>query len=704
MKKKRFINRELSWLEFNQRILELACDPDIPLLERLKFLCITSTNLDEFFMVRVGGLQILEAQGNRKPDPSGLTPTEQLDAIERRVHEMVSLQQVCLQSLENLLHEEGIHRVRPDDLSQEQFDFVQHLFNSQVFPVLSPMAVPSTAEFPIIAGRSLYMGVRLKPAGKEGERHRFAIIPLGKQLGRLLAIPGLSGYSFIMLEDVVALYIDRFFSGETVAECAPFRITRNADLIVREDMASDLLSEMEAVLEARKNSDCIRLEIDNGASNSLTGFLQRSLRIQKEAIYRFVVPLDISGFMRLADLPGYKSLKNDPWPSQAAPQLEAGANIFDILRKQTVMLIHPYQTFEPVVRLVEQASADPDVVAIKQILYRTSRNSPIVAALIRAARSGKYVTAVVELKARFDEERNIEWAKELEKDGVQVIYGVKGLKTHAKVCMAVRREADGMHRYLHIGTGNYNEITALLYSDVSYMTCDDELGADASAFFNAITGYSQPQQFHRIAVAPIGLREQILDLIKAETERKKQGQKAFVNAKMNSLVDPDIIDALYDASIAGVKIRLNVRGICCLAPGIAGLSENISVISIVDRYLEHSRIFHFCNGGEEKIFISTADWMPRNLDKRVELLVPIDDQESKDRLIDMLNACFKDTASAWRLEMDGTFRRIQTSGRKRGFRSQEYLYGRASGMLQQTRRKRRTAFEPHIPPSGSSIR
>ena len=695
MKKARFFNRELSWLEFNQRILELAGDPRVPVLERLKFLCISCSNLDEFFMVRVGGLQTLVQQGNRKTDPAELDPRQQLDAVCKRAHAMALEQEACFAHLEKLLHHEGIRRVRGAQFDQEQHDYLGSVFAGDIFPVLSPMSVGSTAEFPLIAGRALYLAVRLKPAPREPLRHRFAVVPLGKSLSRCIVLPGEGGYNYTMIEDVAALFITRLFPGESVAECAPFRVTRNADMSVREDMASDLLSEMAAVLDARKKSDCVRLEIDVAVSNVLLSFLQKSLRIAKESIYRFAAPLDLSCFMRLIDLPGYKNCKNEPWTPQASPDIEPGAGMFDIIKKRDVLLVHPYESFEPVVRFIEQAANDPDVVAIKQILYRTSRNSPIVAALVRAARAGKYVTALIELKARFDEARNIEWARELETEGVQVIYGVKGLKTHAKVCMIVRREPDGLKRYLHFGTGNYNEITAQIYSDISFMTCDAELGADASAFFNAITGYSQPQTFNKIAMAPAGLREFFIELINGETERKKQGQKAFINAKMNSLVDPEIIEALYAASHAGVKVRLNVRGICCLAPGVKGLSDNITVVSIVDRMLEHSRISHFFNGGEEKVFIATADWMPRNLDKRVELVTPVEDAECRGRLVDLLGTCFKDTTNAWQLHPAGVWKRSELPSGKKAFRCQETLYKEAVRTLRQTRQRKRTAFEPY---------
>ncbi|HEY2411345.1 MAG TPA: polyphosphate kinase 1, partial [Pirellulaceae bacterium] len=392
-----------------------------------------------------------------------------------------------------------------------------------------------------------------------------------------------------------------------------------------------------------------------------------------------------------------EALKYEPWPPQPSPDIEQGTKMFDIISRQDVLLFHPYESFDPVLRLIEEAAADPDVLAIKQILYRTSRKSPIVAALARAAQRGKYVTVIVELKARFDEARNIEWARSLEEQGVQVIYGVKGLKTHAKTCIIVRREPHGVVRYVHFGTGNYNEITAKIYSDASLLTANEELGADAVAFFNAITGYSQPQRYRKIEAAPTGLRPRILELIEAETHRRQQGQQAFIDAKINSLVDPEIISALYAASQAGVPVRLNVRGICCLRPGVAELSENISVVSIVDRYLEHSRIFHFHHGGDNLVFISSADWMPRNLDRRIELLVPIEDQAAKERLIAILNTYFDDNVKARLLQPDGTYKRLKP-GRKKARRSQEVLYEEVRQRVKEAGQSKTTTFEPHRAP------
>lgn len=692
----RFFNRELSWLEFNQRVLEEAEDPEIPLLERLKFLAITASNLDEFFMVRVGGLQILRQQGNNKPDPAGLTPEMQLQAIRARTSTMMRDQYHCfLNELEPALAEAGIRRLSPNDLNDKQLTLVRQIFEEEIYPVFTPMAVEPDLPFPLLVNQTLNLCVRLAPPPGE-EAPRFALIPFGRSARRFLTLQSEGGYAYMLLEDAMILHVEQFFSGEQVEECVPLRISRNADLGLREDKAADLMAEMEEVLDARRLSDCVHLDIAEGASPIMCEFLRKGLDIGDDQISVAPGPLDLSAFMRLAELSGFESLKYEAWPPKPSADVDLRSSVFDVVGRRDVLLHHPYESFEPVLRLIEEAADDPDVLAIKQTLYRTSRHSPIVAALCRAAEKGKHVTAIVELKARFDEERNIEWAKSLEQASVQVIYGVKGLKTHSKICIIVRREPHGIQRYVHFGTGNYNEITARIYGDISYMTCDEELGADATSFFNAISGYSQPQQFRKIEAAPLGLRDKLLELIESETKRKSEGQRAHIAAKMNSLVDPEIIKALYKASQAGVKIRLNVRGICCLRPGIKDLSENITVVSIVDRFLEHSRIVYFFHGGDERVYISSADWMPRNLDRRVELLVPVDDTSSRRRLINILDTYFRDTEKARKLLPDGTYQRLKSSSRrKRRLRAQEAFYDEARDTLKRAEQSRRTTFEPY---------
>ena len=699
----RYFNRELSWLEFNQRVLDEATDGTNPLLERLKFLAITGSNLDEFFMVRVGGLQILRNRGVTKRDPSGLDPVQQLAAISQRTHQMTSDQYSCLiQSLEPGLAKEGIHRVQSWEMTERQSVLAEQIFENEIYPILTPIAVSSSEDFPFLVNQKLNVCVRLPGTEAGDSPWRFAVIPFGYFGRRFLTLHADSGYAYMSLEDLVARFADRFFAGEKIVECTPFRITRNADIAIRDDTAADLLTDMQELLDARKTSDCVRLEIADRVSAEMLSFLQKTLEVRDEDVFKVPGPLALANFMQLTDLPGFDRLRNKPWAPQPNPEVDPTASMFDVLARRDILLCHPYESFDPVVRLIEEAADDPDVLAIKQTLYRTSRQSPIVAALARAAQRGKYVTAIVELKARFDEARNIEWARQLEQSDVQVIYGVKGLKTHAKCCVIVRREAHGIQRYVHFGTGNYNEITARLYSDVSFMTCNDELGADATSFFNAITGYSQPQKFRKIAAAPIGLREQVLELIEGETKRKQQGEKAQIIAKLNSLVDPVLIDALYEASNAGVPIRLNVRGLCCLRPGVKGMSENISVVSVVGRFLEHARIMYFQHGGDDRVYISSADWMPRNLDRRVELLVPVEDSAARRRLISMMEVFFRDTVKARKLLPDGRYVRVESEARQKPLSSQERLYREACFAMENVEQSHATVFEPHRAPGSEA--
>jgi polyphosphate kinase len=682
-----FLNRELSWLEFNRRVLEEATDPSVPLLERLRFLSITSSNLDEFFMVRVGGLRQLLKEGKNAFDPGGMTTREQLAEISRRTHELVAEQYACfLDDIEPKLASAGIRRRTPEQIGPEYAEYLERLFDREIYPIVTPRAVESSDDFASLIGLGLDLLVRLRPATTGSRRPRFAVITLPKRLSRFLTVPiQQHGYDYVLLEDVVSLFKETLFPGEVILECAPFRITRNADLIVREDLAGDLLSQMREVLDARKRSGCVRLEVGQGISKSALLFLKHAL--------------DLVAYREVAARAGYENLKYEPRPPQSSPQVGPGESVFEAIARRDILLFHPYESFEPVVRLLEQSADDPDVLAIKQILYRTSGNSPIVAALGRAASKGKHVTVVVELKARFDEARNIDWAQALEQSGVQIIYGLRRLKVHAKICIIVRSEATGIRRYVHFGTGNYNEVTARLYSDVSLMTCNEDFGADATQFFNTITAYSQPIKYRRIETAPLGLRAQLLALIESETQRCKQGQPAHIMAKLNSLVDADVIQALYAASKQGVRIQLNVRGICCLRPGVPRLSENIEVISIVDRLLEHSRILYFHHGGEPLVFISSADWMPRNLDRRVELLVPVADPLCQARLISILNTTFQDNVKARRLRADGRYERPQPSSTSQAVRSQEVFFEQAREGAKQARRDQYQTFIPQRPVS-----
>ena len=692
-----FLNRELSWLAFNRRVLEEALDERLPLLERLKFLAITGSNLDEFFMVRVGGLQQIAAQGRQKPDLAGLTPAAQLREIARLTRQMIEDQYACLADLEARLTAAGIRRTRSADLAPKEEAFLERLFTSEILPVLTPIAVSPDRPFPVLAGLRIHLFLRFRPASGSEREARSAVVALPKGLGRFVVLPVEDGYSYLLLEEAVARFAHLLFPGESVLEAVPFRVIRNADMAVREDQASDLLAEMKEILVERKQGSCVRLEVADTASAAAAVRLRELFEVRADRVARLPGPLELSDYSRLASMPGFESLKNEPWTPLPLPELEAGESIFDILSRRDVLLFHPYDSFDPVQRLVDEAASDPNVLAVKQILYRTSEDSPVVSALIQAAERDKHVTALVELKARFDEARNIEGAIELERAGAEVIYGVRGLKTHAKACLVVRREPSGIRRYVHFGTGNYNERTARLYSDVGYMTCREDYAADASAFFNAVTGLSQAMPYLKIEAAPITLKSRLLELIDAEAERHKQGQKGLIRVKVNSLSEPDIINALYKASQAGVEILLNVRGVCCLRPGVPGLSETITVVSIVDRYLEHSRILHFRNGGEERVFISSADWMPRNLERRVELLVPVDDEACRRRLIAILDVFFQDNVKARRLQPDGSYVKVEAPPRRPAVRSQELFAQQARAAAKRADRTRAGDLVPVRP-------
>jgi polyphosphate kinase len=733
-----YFDRELSWLEFNQRVLNEALDPDIPLLERLKFLAITGSNLDEFFRVRIGGLktQIKEgtsrsedplASGEELPHvpalgPFGTAPETQLQAIRARVERMVADQYACyLTEIAPQLAEQGVQRLLPDQLNATQQMLVRQAFEREILSVLTPMAIEEEGIFPLLPNQMLNVCVRITEDGGEPEERprsqtgrddsgeasgqvdnlsceteRFAVIPFGRTLSRFFSLPSERGLSYMLLEDVVAMLIGQFFPGQQVEECVPFRITRNAEVEFHELSPHGLAGNMANVLRARMTAECVRLEVDQRASEQVVAFLQQRLDVETEEIYRLPGPLDLGGFMQLAERRGFESLKYEPWPPVDSPDVPSEELMFDILTARDVLLAHPYQSFDPVVRLVDEAADDPDVIAIKQTLYRISRESPIIQALSRAVENGKHVTVLLELKARFDEERNLKQARELEAIGAQVIHGVKGLKTHAKVCIVVRREPHGIQRYVHFGTGNYNEKTARLYSDVSLMTSDEDLGSDAVAFFNAISGYSQPPQAYRkLESAPLRLRDTLREMIDAEAERSREGQPAKIMLKLNALSDKTLIDALYAASQAGVKVLLNIRGICCLKPGVPDLSENIRVVSIVDRFLEHARLLYFHHGGTPKLFLSSADWMPRNLDHRKELLVPVEAPDCHSQLLAMLHAYFRDNVKGSLLLPDGSYARLPQEGEP--FRVQERLYQQAREAVRKAEQRRRTQFEPHRP-------
>jgi len=715
------INREMSWLEFNQRVLNEAMNPENPLLERLKFLAITGGNLDEFFMVRIGSLHILMGSEHERPDATGMMPDKQLEVSGKRIRQMMAKQYQCLDELLTELSAKGIHTAKVDQLNRKQIDYLKGWFESNISSTIGPLAVEDPENFPLLVGSDLALCVRIKanresllggienttlssisatktnaiPNAQPVDRtERFVVIPLGGHLERFVTVPTEVGYTFVLVEELVKRFISVFFPGEIILDCVTFRITRNADMRVDEDGAFDLLQGMRQILSARKESDCVRLEMERGASDQTKEFLLTCLGATTDRAFFADGPLRLNDWFAVSSVQGFDDLKNDPWPPQESPDFAADANIFEVIREGDRLLYHPYQTFDPVVRLVEAAADDPDVIAIKQTLYRTSRRSPIVQALERAALNKKNVTVVVELKARFDEARNIEWAKRLERAGVNVIYGVRGLKTHAKVCIVVRKDPDRVRRYMHFGTGNYNESTASMYSDASLFTCDDVLGSDAVSFFNSVTGMSTPQPMQKLAMAPLGLRQKLLEMIDVETENAKRGLPSLIRAKVNSLVDPVMIAALYRASQAGVPIQLNVRGICCLRPGVEGLSETIEVVSIVDRLLEHARIFYFQHGDDARMFISSADWMGRNLDRRVELLVPIEDNACRSRLQQILDQYFQDNVRASILKSDGSYQRLEP-GNDPPHRSQYELYKNAVQLRAEHKRFEMSMFQPY---------
>ena len=689
----KFINREISWLAFNRRVLEEAEDTSVPLLERGKFLAISSTNLDEFFMVRAGGLHLMLKENPHMTDKAGFTPAEQLEMISRQAHAMYQDMYSCLvDDLLPHLEQIGITIAEFASLTTEQRAFADNLFFTQVSPVLTPMAVNEDHRLPLLANLGLNILVRLKPEASASGR--FVIIPLGHSLKRVIGLPGTSGAGYILLETIVKQFSGRLFPGETVLESHTFRITRNADLELQEELTADIKAEMKKLLSQREKSPCVRLEVESGITESALDFLSRMLDVSFRDIYLYKGPLDLSCLFHISATKGYEKYQYDSMPTLLPPTVDLKKSIFDIIAENDVLLFHPYESFDPVVQLVKEAAEDSQVLAIKQTLYRTSDNSPIIRALRMAVKKGKDVSVVVELKARFSEAQNIEWARQLEEEGAQVIYGVKNYKTHAKVCIVVRRESHGIVRYLHFGTGNYNEVTARIFSDASFMTCNPAFGKDASSFFNALTGYSKVLDYEKLIVAPSGLRDRFYALIRDETERARQGQRGEIIAKVNSLGDAGIIEALYQASQAGVIINLNVRGVCCLRPEVKGLSENITVISILDRFLEHSRIFYFYHGGEGLLFISSADWLPRNLDQRIELMIPIESAEIREKLLKILKTYFQDNVKARRMDANGNYSRVK-KGDCKPFQSQMELYRMLRLDVEIAEKMRRTTFEPY---------
>ncbi|MBM7614692.1 RNA degradosome polyphosphate kinase [Alkaliphilus hydrothermalis] len=689
-KEEYYLNRELSWLEFNDRVIKEAKDNKNPLFERLKFLAIAGSNLDEFFMVRVASLKDQVNAEYTKPDPAGLKPKEQLNQISQRVHRMVHEQYNALnRGLLPKLKKNNINIVNSKSLMEEQRQFLQEYFDSTVYPVLTPMAVDASRPFPLILNKSLNIGILMDQQVEEGELI-FATVQVPAGLPRLIELPSSleKGVELIFLEDVIKMNVSSLFSGYKIVCASAYRITRNADLSIEEEEAEDLLKEIERSLQKRKWGAAVRLEIEQSSHAALVKILRDSLEIHEKDIYHIKGPLDLTFLWKIYRRKGFEHLKYPEYIPTIPPVLVDEEDLFEVIRQQDLLLHHPYESFDPIVEFVEKASKDPNVLAIKQTLYRVSGDSPIIKALAEAAKRGKQVTVLVELKARFDEEVNIHWAKKLEQSGCHVIYGLVGLKTHCKMTLVVRKEAEGMVRYVHLGTGNYNDITAKLYTDVGLLTVNEEIGADVTALFNMLSGYSYPPELSKIAVAPLNLREKFLELIYREAKNAELGRDARIIAKMNSLVDKHIIQALYYASTKGVKIHLIVRGICCLRPAIPDVSENITVTSIVGRVLEHSRIYYFYNDAAEEVYISSADWMPRNLDRRVEVLVPIEDKGIRNRIVKMLTIEINDNVKTRVLNSQGIYHKIDKRG-KQLIDTQRYFFSLASKQWQQQQRERK---------------
>lgn len=650
-----FFNRELSWLKFNLRVLREAGVKTTPLLERLKFVAITASNLDEFFMVRVAGLWDQYENGINKRDAAGLTVKAQLEEISKAAHDQMKLLNKYLLSLVKELREAGIYICRVSELSEKGRRWLEAYYQEEIFPVLTPMAVDASRPFPFLANKTLNLAVEL--TNQEGE-DSMGIVQVPSVLPRLLEVPGEEKRSFVFLEDVINEHCSDLYSGCKILDVVPFRITRDADLEFDEDDIDNLLKEVEKSLRKRTRGASVRLEIYNKANSRIRKFLYNNLDITEQEVYEINGPLDATCFFKFASLPGMWPWLYEPFVPQRPLELPDDSDIFKVLRERDVLLHHPYESFDPVVKFVSDAADDPNVLAIKQTLYRVSGNSPIVAALARAAENGKQVTVLVELKARFDEENNIIWARRLEEAGCHVIYGLMGLKTHAKIILVVRKEADGIKRYVHLGTGNYNDNTAKLYTDMGLMTANDQFGSDASAFFNVLSGYSDPPVWNKLVMAPLGLRKKIYELIDNEISIVKKGGTGHIVAKMNSLIDYPVIQKLYEASMAGVKIDLIIRGICGLRAGMDGISDNITVRSIVGRQLEHSRIFWFQGGGKEQLFLSSADWMPRNLNDRVELFFPVETPAHIERIKKVLDLYLRDNVGAHMMQSNGTYRRV----------------------------------------------
>lgn len=686
MKKKgsNFFNRDLSWVEFNYRVLSEALNDSVPLLERLRFLSIVSSNFDEFFMVRVAGLKRQIRQGNYITCPSGLSPEEQHLLISKRVKQILKDQYSCFQNtIIPELKKNSIILKEPSDYTIEQRRYIKKLFKEEIFPVLTP--VRSSKGKPLASSGNVRLHIAFLLNRQENhfeeeslgdENENLAIVQIPPGLERIVFLPSESSIvEFTLMEDIVIENAFDLFPGYEVSESALFRVTRDADFGVDEERDEDFLEAMEEVLVHRKRSPVVRLSL-NKDTEKLRSILMELLDLQKHEVYSVSGPLDLRCFSQISDLSGFEHLRYDKWRPCPHTQIEKDLPVWEILKKEDILLHHPYESFNPVIRLIQEAAADPDVLAIKMTLYRTSGDSAIVQALEQAADNGKQVTVLVEVKARFDEEQNIGWAQKLEKIGVIVVYGIARLKVHAKALLIIRRESEGIRRYAHLGTGNYNEKTAKLYTDFGLLTSEESLTYEVSLFFNAITGYSIIPQLKRISIAPRMMKKKLLSLFEREKQKSTPEKPGLILAKMNSLADPDIINGLYEVSQAGIPVKLNIRGICMLVPGVKGLSENIEVVSIIDRFLEHGRAFYFSNGGNEEVYCSSADWMPRNLERRVELMFSISSGKIRRIIIDVLKKYFLDNTKSHELLPTGEYRRKKRAGQT-PFRSQEEFYKNA---------------------------
>ena len=706
-KQKFYLNRELSWLSFNDRVLEEATDPNNPLLEKLKFVAITSSNLDEFFMIRVAGLRHQKENGVTRKDIAGMTPEQQLQHISESAQHLVAKQYMYLKKILNALELEGLYFVKPRDLTKGQLEWLRDYFEREIFPVVTPMAVDSSHPFPFLASKSLNLAMLLEKIERTGDDDndidvKTAIVPVPSVLSRIIALPEdkerKGCHDFVLLEDVIRHFAQQLFMGYDLLEAHAFRITRDADLYIDEEDAKDLVVEVERQLKKRQKGEAVRVEFERGTSRFMQRFITQSLNLVKNDLYEIDGPIDTTMYFRFCGIPGYDKLRYPeahpytPWSMIQSHEKD----IFSMIREKDMLVHLPYESFdESVVNFVMSAATDPDVLAIKQTLYRVSSRSPIIWALEKAAQNGKQVTVLMEVKARFDEENNIHMARRLEKAGAHVIYGLVGLKTHSKCTLIIRREKDGIRRYVHVATGNYNASTAKLYTDLGIFTCSDAFGADASAFFNLLSGYSDPPVWDSFLVAPINLRERCVALIDREIQHVKNGENGHIIAKMNSLLDSRMVDKLYEASQAGVKIELIVRGICVLIPGIPGVSDNITVRSLVGRFLEHSRVFWFNNGGREELYIGSADWMPRNLNDRVELMIPVKDTDCMHRIKNMVLKELEDNQKAHIMQSNGTWVKMIASENK--VCAQEYFQKLAEQRGEQEKMTLKQKFEPYVP-------